>query len=152
MSARNTEALIGKTNRARRKTLRCSAGPAHQTSKIPAAVAYPDTGNLKRMMSKKRRITAGAINFKGEVNGEIKQKELTSLPADAGFDDPAILIGLAIAFGKNSGLVAVPNVILVQLEAAARNGCGSTLNPIAARTFENAAKPNVCSTLGGHHG
>lgn len=130
MSPRNTEALIGKTNRARRKSLRVSAGPAHQISKMPAVVAYTDHGDLKYRKSKKRRATSGAIHPKGGVNGETKQVELISLPEDAGFDDPAILIGLAIALGKRCGITGVPDLILVPLLAAAYVGCGASRSVI----------------------
>lgn len=169
MSTRNTEALIGKTNRARGKALRGNAGRAHQTSEIPAVVAYPDPRNLKPRKSKKRRTTTGAINFTGKVNGDIKQEELISLPADAGFDDPAILIGLAIALGKRSGIAGVPDLILVPLVASAQGGCGasrlaikwlerrtdfasSPLKPIIALTFEDDTHSNIHSIWGGHHG
>jgi hypothetical protein len=83
--------------------------------------------------------------------------------------DPAILIGLAIAFGKNGGVNAVPGLILEPLNAAAQHGCGashivlawlerrakpsgSAFKSPAALAVQNSTLPHDPSILGGHHG
>jgi hypothetical protein len=83
--------------------------------------------------------------------------------------DPAILIGLAMAFGKNGGVNVVPGIILEPLDAAAQHGCGashmvlawlerrakpsgSAFTSPAALAVQNSTRPNGPSILGGHHG
>ena len=47
-------------------------------------------------------------------------------PSGAAKTDPAVLIGLAMAFGRQRGSAAVPNVVLAPLSAAAEAGCGAS--------------------------
>lgn len=83
--------------------------------------------------------------------------------------DPAILIGLAILFGRNGGKPTVPELIARPLAAAASDGCGASrvvlgwldqraeaartkLKPVDLTALKSCPKPNVLSILGGHHG
>lgn len=83
--------------------------------------------------------------------------------------NPAILVGLAMAFCNNSGRCAVPGLIFELLDVAAQNGCGashmvlawleqhaklsrSALRLLAALAVQNRTPPHRFSILGGHHG
>ena len=70
--------------------------------------------------------------------------------------DAAVLIGLAMAFGRQRGSSAVPNVVLAPLTAAAEAGCGASqmvvgfLNRRALRVNETAKHLAVGAGQGLH--
>jgi hypothetical protein len=60
----------------------------------------------------------------GTPPGLIEQSP--ALQRQASMPDPAQTIGLSIAFGRQGGIAAVPEVLLARLVAATLDGCGAS--------------------------